>query len=252
MKIKKEGKIIVSKYASGRVENLSKLKKIFENNIDNLGDRWATHLGLFLGSSELARILWLNEIYKKNLEIPGNVIEFGSQYGASFNLFNMLRIIYEPWNVGRSLYSFTTFEDGFVDVDEKDGEMVDLGDYAVTKNWKKILESILKINSKPSPVGDLYNLIEGDVSKTFPQFLLKNPHVIFSLVHFDLDVYAPTKNVLKLIIKKMPKGAILVFDELNHPAFPGETLAVNEVLGISNLKLRKSQFQPYSCYCIIE
>jgi len=249
MQLKKEGNIIVNNY-SKKNDQLLKLKNILNDNINNLGNRWTSHLGLFLGSSELARILWLNEIYKLNINVPGSIIEFGSQYGASFNIFNMLRMIYEPWNSSRHLYSFTTFEQGFVDVNTKDGEMVSIGDYGVSENWKTTLESILEINSQPSPVGNLYNIIEGDVSITLPLFLDKNQHVIFSLAHFDLDVYAPTKNALELIIKRMPKGSILVFDEINNPAFPGETLAIQEVLGIANLKLIKLQFQPYSAYCI--
>ena len=37
----------------------------------------------------------------------------------------------------------------------------------------------------------------------------------------------------------MPKGAVIVFDELNHSDYPGETMAVMEVLGIRNLELKR-------------
>lgn len=50
----------------------------------------------------------------------------------------------------------------------------------------------------------------------------------------------------------MPKGAVLIFDEINCPSFPGETRAVIEVLGAHGLALRKSTFQPYSAYCVIQ
>jgi hypothetical protein len=47
---------------------------------------------------------------------------------------------------------------------------------------------------------------------------------------FDMDIYKPTKDVLEKIIPRLVKGSLLVFDELNFKAFPGETIAVNEVL----------------------
>ena len=41
-----------------------------------------------------------------------------------------------------------------------------------------------------------------------------------------MDVYKPTKYVINHIKKRLFKGSIIVFDELNHPVFPGETLAL--------------------------
>jgi hypothetical protein len=36
-----------------------------------------------------------------------------------------------------------------------------------------------------------------------------------------------------------------VFDELNCPEFPGETVAVQEVLGVRNLRLERDPNSPY-------
>jgi hypothetical protein len=41
-----------------------------------------------------------------------------------------------------------------------------------------------------------------------------------------------------------------VFDELNCPHFPGETLAVLEVLGLNNLALRRHPHQPYCAWAV--
>ena len=49
----------------------------------------------------------------------------------------------------------------------------------------------------------------------------------------------------------MPKGAIVVFDELNAKMFPGETIAAEEVLGLSNIKIQRFYFDPYVSYCIL-
>ena len=53
-----------------------------------------------------------------------------------------------------------------------------------------------------------------------------------SLLHLDLDIYKPTKKIMKSIIKKMPKGSIILFGQLNTRLYPGETLAFLEEMDI--------------------
>jgi len=49
----------------------------------------------------------------------------------------------------------------------------------------------------------------------------------------------------------MPRGAILAFDELDNPLWPGETLALLETLGINKLKLERLDFDPYISFARI-
>jgi hypothetical protein len=67
----------------------------------------------------------------------------------------------------------------------------------------------------------------------------------------DVDVYAPTKKALKVFMPRMPKGAIIVFDELNAKIFPGETQAVDEAVGLRNLEIRRFSFDSYVSYAIL-
>ena len=46
--------------------------------------------------------------------------------------------------------------------------------------------------------------------------------------------------------------SVLVFDELSDDIFPGETLAVNEVLGLRNLRLQRFPMTARVSYCVIE
>jgi hypothetical protein len=50
----------------------------------------------------------------------------------------------------------------------------------------------------------------------------------------------------------LTKGAIVGFDELNYPAFPGETLAFNEVMGINKFRIRRDVNTPSLSYIIYE
>ena len=176
--------------------------------------------------------------------------EFGSRYGQNLNLFSSLRGIYEPYNRLRKIVGFDTFE-GFVDVDKKDNDNK-LGDYSVPKNYMEVLDEILSKQEKFSPLEHLkkYELIKGDVSKTLKSYLKKNPHTIFALCYFDLDVYKPTKNVLRMIKERICKGTILVFDELNDEDMPGETLAFLEEININEISIKRYNPSARTSYCI--
>ena len=69
---------------------------------------------------------------------------------------------------------------------------------------------------------------------------------------FDMDVYKPTKKVLDLIKPRLFKGSVLVFDELNHPQFPGETIALLKSMGLNKLKLRSFHGATFSSWTILE
>jgi hypothetical protein len=94
-------------------------------------------------------------------------------------------------------------------------------------------------------------LIIGDATKTIPRFIAENQHILVSMLYLDFDLYEPTKVALESLIDRMPKGAVLAFDELNTKNFPGETMALLETIGIRNLSLRKTPFDPYISYAII-
>ena len=49
----------------------------------------------------------------------------------------------------------------------------------------------------------------------------------------------------------MPKGAIIAFDDINNPDFPGETKAFDEVIGLKKIKLIKSLYSPQQTWCKI-
>ena len=188
--------------------NLKKNEEILSSILRNIpipDEELLKNLGLFLNPGALGRILFINFLYEKIVNQQGVVAEFGSRYGQNLNLFSSLRGIYEPYNRLRKIIGFDTFE-GFVEVDKKDNDN-NLGDYSVPKNYMEILDEILSKQEKFSPLEHLkkYELIKGDVSKTLKSYLENNPHTIFALCYFDLDVYKPTKNVLNMIKKRISK-----------------------------------------------
>jgi hypothetical protein len=86
------------------------------------------------------------------------------------------------------------------------------------------------------------------VAETLPTFLEDNPHIVVAMAIFDMDIYAPTKSALERIIPRLTKGSLLVFDELNCRHFPGETQALDEVIGLNKLRLQRVPNQPFCAF----
>lgn len=211
------------------------------------------NVGLYLTRQSLSRINFIQEIYNKILPVHGVIMEFGVRWGQNMALFSNLRGMHEPFNYNRKIIGFDTFS-GFPSVSVEDGGGVKPGDYGVTNNYMDELNGLLEFHEQNSPVPhkSKFELVKGDAIITFPDYLGRHPETIVALAYFDFDLYAPTKVCLENLLPYLTRGSILAFDELNCPEFPGETVAVREVLGISKYAIRRSEGSPLTSYCVIE
>ena len=200
------------------------------------------NLGLFLTSKNLSRILFFYEIYKKIIHTHGIIVEFGVRWGQTLSIMSSLRGIFEPFNRHRKILGFDTFS-GIKGVVKKDGKLHKCkeGDFSVPEDYEIFLDRILSSQEKLNPMSHLkrYELIKGDATKTVPEYFKKHPETIVSLAIFDFDIYSPTKAALKAVKSHLCKGSILVFDELCDDIFPGETIALKEVFGLTNVRIKR-------------
>ncbi|MEO1312600.1 MAG: TylF/MycF/NovP-related O-methyltransferase [Pseudomonadota bacterium] len=211
------------------------------------------NLGLYLTRQELSRIMFMQRLYERILPVHGVIMEFGVRWGQNLSLFSNLRGIHEPFNYNRRILGFDTFA-GFPAVEACDGDRVHSGDYAVQEDWKDDLEAVLDFHNANAPIPHKkkYDLVVGDATKTLPTYLKENPETIVALAYFDFDIYRPTRDCLEALLPHLTKGSVLAFDELNTPEFPGETLALKEVLGLSRYAIRRETFSPLTSYLVIE
>lgn len=209
-------------------------------------------LGMFLSRRSLSRLFLMHDLYKRIINVPGIIIDFGTRWGQNASLFTNFRGMYEPYNYNRLVVAFDTFS-GFPAIDPKDGNLLGVGDYAVTEGYETELDRILSCHEAEYPYGHKkkFDLIKGDATKTFPAYLKSNPHTVIALAYFDFDLYAPTKACLELVKERVTKGSVIAFDELNAGEFPGETQAVMETLGLSSLRLRRDPFNPLTAYAVV-
>ncbi len=210
------------------------------------------NLGIFLTRQNLSRINFMQNIYSQIINTHGNIFEFGVRWGQNLSLFSNFRGIYEPFNHNRKIVGFDTFS-GFPSVNQLDGKKVEVGDYAVSKGWETELDEILSFHNQNAPIPHKkkFELVKGDATKTLKTYLEKNPETIIALAYFDFDLYEPTKKCLELILPYMTKGSIIAFDELNCSDYPGETIALREVLTMRDYKLNRDPNSPLTSYIVL-
>jgi hypothetical protein len=194
------------------------------------------------------------EIFKLIKNTPGSIVECGVGSGQGLMAFAHFCSIFEPYHYTRKVIGFDTFE-GFTGITDKDktskaAHMVEGGlNYSGYEKMVKAAE----LYDQNRTLGHIpkIDLVKGDISQTFPKYLEKNPALVIGLLYLDLDLYQPTIDTIKLAIKRLPKGAVICFDELNHKDYPGETLAVIESLGLENIRLRRLDMASMMSYAII-
>jgi len=91
-------------------------------------------------------------------------------------------------------------------------------------------------------------VFEGDVFETLPKYLENHPATRISLLHLDLDVFAPTKYALELLWERVVKNGIVIFDD--YGTVEGETVVVDKFLDNHDLKLIKGPYGAVPSYVI--
>lgn len=203
----------------------------------------------------LTRFLALYELYKRVLPVKGSVVDCGVHHGTSLMAWAKLSAILEPVNLTRRIYGFDTFA-GFPNVAPQDFTPVSsaVGIGALASESHDELLHLAQINDSTRFLGHIpkVELLRGDAAATIPAFVQSHPHLLVSLLFLDFDLYEPTVAALKHLLPRMPRGAVLAFDELDNPLWPGETQAMLEVIGAGKLRIERLEFDPYIGFAVIE
>lgn len=213
----------------------------------------------FVPRQSLALFLAKNELFQKIVHVHGAVVECGVFLGGGLFTWAQLSAIHEPVNHNRKVIGFDSFE-GFPDVGPKDISLANdssishkrRGGYSFDGE-RELLDGI-KLFDLNRTIGHIakVELVKGDAVETIPLFVKSNPHMVVALLYLDFDLYEPTVAALRGFLERMPKGAVLAFDELNQKQWPGETLAVLEQVGLRNLAIRRMPFTPALSYAVLD
>lgn len=140
------------------------------------------------------------ELYKKILNLPGDVIELGVFKGGSLIQFATFRELLEN-EYSRKIVGFDVFGEFpvscSVESDERFAEKWNLqfkDEFISREDIMKALE-----HKKISNV----ELVKGRIEETLDAYLARNPHTRIALLHIDTDVYEPAIFALKRLWERI-------------------------------------------------
>lgn len=206
------------------------------------------HFSIYARRVHLKKFISHWELFRKTIELPGDIVELGVFRGLSMMSFaNFLEIT----NIGdrtKKVWGFDNWK-GFIKLDEKDGKECDqvnkvAGGFNSSGYFEELQDAItLFDNDRFVPWKKRIELIEGNIEQTVPKFIEDNPGLRISLIHFDCDMYEPTKIALECLYDKVVRGGVIVFDEYGVIEWAGESAAVDEFFAGKDIKLQKFPWQ---------
>jgi len=181
----------------------------------------------------LKRFLAHVEFFKMTLEVPGDIAELGVFRGLGLMTWANLLEAYCIGDRTKTVYGFDNWK-GFGEISPEDGQknievQKMVGGFSPEHYYDELKEAIAIFDAdRFIPWKARVKLIVGDIEETVPTFVNENPGVRFSLIHFDCDLYKPTKIALEKLWPLLSRGGPMLFDEYSIPEWPGETKAVDK------------------------
>jgi hypothetical protein len=183
----------------------------------------------------LKRFLAHYELFKHSLNIPGDIIELGVFRGAGLMSWANFLEIHAIGDRTKKVYGFDNWT-GFNKLHKYDGKndsdfQKSKGGFSASYFYETLKEALQVFDGdRFIPWKKRVELINGDIEETVPAFVKRNPGLRISLLHFDCDMYTPTKTALKCLWPLLSNGGVCIFDEYSIHEWPGETKAVDEFL----------------------
>jgi Macrocin-O-methyltransferase (TylF) len=169
----------------------------------------------YVRRQQLKRFLAMYEIFELTLPVKGSVVECGIFRGFGLMAWAKLSAMLEPENLTRRIYGFDTFE-GFPSVSAEDLNcMRSLTAGELSADSYAELQELIREYDRDRFLGHIgkVQLVKGDMRETIPAFIEANGHLLVSLLFIDCDLYEPTMTAIREIVPRMPKRAVIAFDD---------------------------------------
>lgn len=182
---------------------------------------------------QLKRFLAHVDLFKMTLDIPGDIAELGVFRGLGLMTWANLLETYCIGDRTKVVYGFDNWK-GFTELTNEDGKnevevQKIIGGFSPEQYYQELVDAIeIFDNDRFVSWKARIKLEIGNVEDRVVTFCEENPGVRFSLIHFDCDLYIPTKAALEALWPRVQRGGVVMFDEYGIPEWPGETKAVDE------------------------
>lgn len=188
---------------------------------------------VFAGHVNMARYMFFYDLYKKTLELNGNIADVGTYKGASFLYFAKMVKLFEPYN-NTQVHGFDWFQ-GMKpsEFDDKNQNNKYVADYDLLKRLIKLqsLENIAILNKI-----DLVN--ETD------KFFEERPYIRFKMAFIDCGIKNVLEKVVPAFFERLVNGGILILDHYNDSASPSESAILEKTIGNNLIKQMPFNRQP--------
>ncbi len=209
----------------------------------------------FVPRQILSTFLAKSEMFDHILGVHGHIVEGGVFLGAGLMSWANLSAIHEPFNHVRRIVGFDTFS-GITHLNPQDGrrDATHIKPGGCAADSRDDLNECIRLYDLNRPIGHIprVELIAGDATKTIPDYIEENKHVVVAMLYLDFGVYEPTKVAIERFLPRMPKGGIIAFDELSQIDCPGETQAVLDSVGLRALRIRRFPYATALSYAVLE
>jgi len=194
--------------------------------------------------NRMSKVLTHYELFKKTIDIPGEIVECGVFKGMSLIRFATFRELLCNPNA-KQIIGFDAFgefpeSDFLKDKKPRQKFINDSGEEGIGK------DQLIEVLSKKG-INKKIELIKGNLLETLPKYIEENPHLRISLLNIDVDVYEPTKCALDYLFSRVVKGGIIMLDDYSS-VFPGANKAVEDFFIDKDYKIRKMPFAVTPCY----
>lgn len=206
---------------------------------------WENAFYLTCGSSRLAKVLARYELFKMAAAVPGSIVDCGVYKGISLLQFAMFRDLFLR-DESRKIVGFDVFgrfpetayepdealRRKFIEEAGAEGVGVDQ------------LRELLRHKRCEIDV----ELVVGDICRTVPEYVARNPGLEIALLDLDTDIYEPAVAILEHLYPRIVSGGVLILDD--YGVFPGETKAVDDYFKGRDIAIRKLPFAATPSYLI--
>ena len=200
-------------------------------------------------TSRFQKIFARLELVRMVVDLPGDIVDAGAFKGISTLQFAHMLETYQPH--GRSkVIGFDTFETEVPGLrpDEKSAADKLMAAHEPDA-FERLCETVRRFGLEQRA-----EIVRGDITETLPRYVADNPGFRISLLHCDLDAYAPTLATLKTAWPQIVPDGIVVFDEYAIERW-GESDAADEFFAMlerpPRLRVLPNTATP-TAYCVKE
>jgi hypothetical protein len=174
--------------------------------------------------SRFSKFITHLEFFKQTSTVRGEILEFGIFKGNSFFRWIKFRDLLEQTS-SRKVIGFDIFGD-FPEA-KYEGDKQRRDDFVEETNGGKSisLQEMQELLDKQS-LSKNVELVKGDILVTLKDYLNNNPHLKISLLHIDVDLYEPVKEILEQLYDRVSTGGIIILDD--YGTFAGTNKAVDD------------------------